>query len=530
MMYAVVRCSILCKQVSVVVPEMRTPLEQVSMEQRIGIIDLGSNTTRLIVMQYQPHYAFKLTDEIKETVRLIEGASASNILQPAPIGRANKAMQMFAQFTRATGVERVHGIATSALRDARNQADVLRDIQQGSGIQFRVVSGEEEAYYGYLGVLNSLPLRDGFIIDIGGGSAQVSLVRGRGLVQSTSAPLGTVRMTERFLASDPPTKSEVRALEEHVDKQLAALPWFKVNDAMQVVGLGGTIRNIANIDQQMTGYPLQRLHAYHLNRERVEAIYDELRRRTRKERENVPGLNDERADVILGGALVLRQMLRHANASGLEVCGEGLREGVFYEQFLPGLTPSIIPNLRAFAVENLARSYTYQHIHVAKVRELALEMFDQLQTLHGYGPWERELLGAAATLHDIGVDVNYYDHHRHSAYIILNSTMPGYGHREIALIALLARSHRKGAINISDLQAVLQPDDEQRVARLAALLRIAEYLERSKSQVVASVQCVINGGVEILCQTVGDATVEIWDANRRAGLFRKAYGVDVVIR
>lgn len=502
---------------------------QAALPQRIGVIDLGSNTTRMIVLAYQPHYAFKLIDEIKESVRLIEGAGDSNILQPAPVDRAIKALRMFGALATATDVPHVIGIATSAVRDARNQADVLHRVVKESGLDFRVVSGEEEAYYGYLAVLNSLPMRDGFIVDIGGGSAQVTLVRGRGFVRAISLPLGAVRMTERFFRSDPPGKGEWRALEDHVDTQLKGLDWLKLNAAMELVGLGGTIRNLAHVDQQLHNYPLDLLHAYHLRRDRVEAICDELRKRTIKEREEMPGLNDERADVILAGALVLRQIMRHSKAEALQVSGQGLREGVFYEQFLPGLAPPIIPNLRVFAVENLARSYNYQHIHVAKVRELALQMFDQLQPLHGYGPWERELLAAGATLHDIGVDVNYYDHHRHSAYIVLNSAMPGYSHREIAIIALLARFHRKGTVDVSEFKGVLAEDDQQRVARLAALLRIAEYLERSKSQVVSSVRCTINGNVRIGCETVGDATVEIWDANRRASLFRKAFGVDVEI-
>lgn len=499
------------------------------MQQRIGIIDLGSNTTRLIVMAYQPHYAYKLVDEVKETVRLIEGASASNILQPAPVDRAVKAIRMFDALLRASAVPVTLGIATSAIRDAVNQASVLHQLAEQTGVRFRVVSGEEEAYYGYLGVLNTLPLRDGFIVDIGGGSAQVSLVRGRGFVRAVSVPLGTVRMTERFLRSDPPSKSEWRALEEHVDGTLKELDWFKLNSSMEMVGLGGTIRNIANIDQHMQSYPLDRIHAYELRQDRVEEICDILRSRSIKERSDLAGLNDERADVILAGALVLRQLMRYSGAQALQVSGAGLREGVFYEQFLPGLTPPIIPNLRAFTIENLARAYTYHHIHVAKVRELALQMFDQLQAVHHYGPWERELLEAAATLHDIGVDVNYYDHHKHSAYIILNSGMPGYTHREIAIIALLARAHRKGAVSTAEFNAVLERGDEQRVTRLGSILRIAEYLDRSKSQVVSSVQCTVGEVVTIATQAVGDAQVEIWDANRRTSLFRKAFGMDVTV-
>ena len=501
------------------------------MPQQIGILDLGSNTARMIVMSFQPHYSFKLVDEVKESVRLVQGAGESNILQRGPVERATHGLKMFMALARAIDVPEVVGVATSALRDARNQADILFELQGATGLRLRVLSADEEAYYGYLGAVNSLPLRDGFVVDLGGGSAQITQVRGRGRVQSTSLPIGAVRMTERFIHSDPAAGKEWRALDDHLTREIARLDWFRLRGEMELVGMGGTVRNLANIDQQLHSYPLSRLHSYRLTRDRLEAIVEELRKRPTNERIDLPGLNDERADIILAGAAAIRAMMRHAGAEALLISGEGLREGVFYEHFMPGLDPPIIPDLRAFAVENLARNYGYQQLHVAKVRELALALFDQLQPLHGYGPWERELLGAGAMLHDIGVVVDYYDHHRHSAYIILHSSLPGYTHREIGLIALMARYHRKGMVTVDELRGVLDATDDQRVARLASLLRIAEYLERSKSQVVSGVRCAINGGeVRIKVDTVGDATVEIWDAGRRAALFRKAFGVHVAIQ
>ncbi len=499
------------------------------MRDRIGIVDLGSNTTRMIVMAYQPHYAFKLVSEIKETVRLIEGAAVEFILQDGPMERAVRAVRMFGALARATEVPRIIGVATSAVRDARNQAELLWRIQQQTGVEFRVVSGEQEAYYGALGVLNSLPLHDGVVVDIGGGSAQISMVRGRGLVHAVSIPAGALRLTERYLGSDPASKNEVKALEDYIDALLGRLDWLRIGPSMQLVGLGGTIRSLANIDGKLRAYPLERLHAYELRRDRVEQLCDELRRLTARERAELPGLNDERSDIILAGALVLRQIMRISNADCLHVSGQGLREGVFYEQFLPGLDPPLIGNLRSFGVENLLRSYDHQHLHVAKVQELALQMFDQLSALHGYGQWERQLLWAAAMLHDIGVTVDYYDHHKHSSYIILNSAIEGYNHRELAIIALVVRFHRRGMVDTGELRDVLGEGDGERVARLAALLRIAENLERSRSQVVSGVRCSINGDVRIVCDTVGDASLEIWDANRRAALFRRAYGVEVAI-
>ena len=178
---------------------------------------------------------------------------------------------------------------------------------------------------------------------------------------------------------------------------------------------------------------------------------------------------------------------------------------------------------------NLARLYAYEERHADKVRELSLSLFDQLTPLHGYGAWERELLGYAATVHDIGVAVGYYDHHKHGEYLVLNAALHGFSHREVALLAALVRCHRKGEVELSAYREILAAGDAERVARLAALLRLSEYLERSKSQVVQGLRVEIGSPVRVQTWSGGDATVEIWDANRRAGLFQKAFGRGIEI-
>ena len=186
--------------------------------------------------------------------------------------------------------------------------------------------------------------------------------------------------------------------------------------------------------------------------------------------------------------------------------------------------------MRGFSMHNLAYQYNDEPEHIARVRALSLSLFDQLEELHGYGAWERELLGHAATIHDIGVAVSYYDHHKHSAYLVLNSELQGFSHREQILLALLSRFHRKGEVNTEPYTPILAADDGQRVARLSALLRIAEFLERSKSQVVQRLDVrLYPDGVLIEVLASGDASVEIWDASRRTGLFRKAFGMTVEI-
>lgn len=499
------------------------------MVERVGVIDLGSNTTRLIVMSYTPHHSFKLTDEVRETVRLAEGIGEDGRLQPGPMARGVAAMRLFANYCKSTGVERIVPVATSAVREASNQAEFLELVEREAGLTMRVLSAEEEAYYGYLGTINALALNDAFLIDIGGGSTQVTMIRGRGFQRAFSRPLGALRISDRYIHSDPISNKEFKALEQAATEAFADLDWFHDTRGTTLAGIGGSIRTLAEVDMKASGHSLDRVHGYRLKRERLEELIDRLRGMSTKQREDLPGLGRDRADIILGGGMILRQLMRRGDFDSITVSGYGLREGLFFEQLLVGENPPLLNDLRGFSVQNLARLYNYEPIHVAKVRDLSLALYDQLRQLHGFGEWERELLGYAAIIHDIGTAVGYYDHHKHGAYLVLNSAMLGFTHREIIILSQLVRFHRKGEINLAEYRDILEAGDEDRIAKLAALLRIAEYLERRKSQVIQNVRVEIGPAVRVVTSAVGDASIEIWDANRRSGLFRKAYGREIEI-
>jgi exopolyphosphatase/guanosine-5'-triphosphate,3'-diphosphate pyrophosphatase len=500
------------------------------MQQRVGIIDLGSNTTRLIVLAYQHQNSFHLMDEVRETVRLAQGVGDNGLLQPQSIYRALEVMKMFHSFCQATGVQQIIAVATSALRDATNQDDFLRLLKQETGMDMRILDGEEEAYYGYLGVVNSTSINDGFIIDIGGGSTEISEVYRRTFNRAISQAVGVVRFTERYVHSDPISNKDFRALSSAAADAFASVEWLQAAPGRMLVGIGGTVRNLARIDQKRRDYPLERIHGYVLTRKALDNIIGMLRKKTLSERASISGLNSDRADVIIAGAVILYQLMEQGGFDDLMVGGQGLRDGLFYEHFLGHQRLPLFNDVRGFTVENLAHLYDYEQAHAEKVRELSLQLFDQLQPLHGYGPWERELLSYAALLHDIGVQVGYYDHHKHSAYILLNSSLPGFDHREVALLALLVRSHRKGSVPVGGYRAVLSNGDDERATRLGSLLRLAEYLERSKSQIVRDLRVEFEGNmVRVWLSVNADAAVELWNVNQRTGLFKKAFGRDIEV-
>ncbi len=497
---------------------------------KIGIIDLGSNTTRLIVMAYEPGRCFKLVDEVSELARLAEGMDQDRMLQPTAIHRTVETLRMFESFCKSTGVEQIVAVGTSAIREASNQEQFWAALRAATPtLDLRVISAQQEAYYGYLGAVNALNLQHGFVFDTGGGSTQVVAVHDRKPTESFSVQAGVVRFTERYVKSDPISKGELRNLRAGAKEAFAGLSWLHRAPGLTLAGMGGTVRTLARMDQKQRSYPLDRLHGYVLARETVADLVEQLAQRSRRERERLPGLKSDRVDVILAGAVIVEALMERGGFSELLVSGQGVREGIFYSQFLQGAEPPLFDDPRGFSVLNLARLSGYLERHCQAVAAISLSLFDQLAPLHGFGPWERELLSYAATLHDIGVSIGYYDHHKHSEYLVHNASLLGFTHREICIIGALVRNHRKGQADLTPLRSVLEPGDERRIARLSALLRIAEYLERSKSQAVRSVRAEIGEGVRILVEAEGDATIEIWDANRRAGLFRKAFEREIEI-
>jgi exopolyphosphatase/guanosine-5'-triphosphate,3'-diphosphate pyrophosphatase len=503
------------------------------LKHRIGIIDLGSNSARLMVAHYAPGEAFRITDEISRRARLSEGMAADNALHEAAIKRALETLQMFKAFCAANNVTRIVPVATAAVRDAVNRDEFLARVKATTGLSFRVLSGEEEAYYGAVGVINSLDLRDGLVMDIGGGSAEVSQVRDGRFRRGITSPLGAVRLTEIYLNNDPVKASEAVRLDDHLSTTFKVLDWMELEKGGQFVGLGGTVRALAKIDREARGYPLGLIHGYELELSRLERLIARMRAMPVEERmQKIEGLRADRADIILAGAMTVAAALRRAGADRMIVCGHGLREGLFFKEFLKPAEPPILSAVREFSVLNLARLYGYENAHVAHVAKLALSLFDQLGRRHGYGELEREYLWAASQLHDIGTVVDYYDHHKHSAYIILSAGLPGYTHRETALIAMLCLYHRKGSPGFGSYERLFLDGDEQRVKRLSALLRLAEYLDRSRSQAVTRLKLEVGGKrmrLRARTRSQAEGRVEVWEAARNSDLFEEAFGCKLEI-
>lgn len=483
--------------------------------RRMAIIDLGSNTARLVLMNCQPGYAYHLENEIREVVRLRAGMTQKSLSEEA-MDRALFTLRLFRRFCDSQVPDLILATATSAVREADNGREFLRRVESEVGLKLRLLSGEKEAYYGALGAQNCLVIQDGVILDVGGGSAQISQIVGGRFRRGCALSLGAVALTERFVRHDPIDRSELGRIQREIQTELQNLEWPR-DSRGPLIALGGTVRNLAKIDAKRTGFPLNNINGFTLTRDSLSETIEILREQPLAEREKVRGLKKDRADIILPGAMVVLALMDFLKLGELTVSQYGLREGLFFEHFWSDLKYPVSLDLRSFSVLNMARFYHYHEEHAQHVRFLAGRLFQQLQPLHGYGSAERELLDAAAVLHDVGTTVSYNDHHKHSQALIVGGGLSGFSPRETALVSLLARYHRKGTPSTNGYTALLSKDDAERLTRLAAILRMGEYLERGRAGLVQDVQ--ISWDEQQLHITVvagEDPTVEIWESQRNA--------------
>jgi exopolyphosphatase/guanosine-5'-triphosphate,3'-diphosphate pyrophosphatase len=462
-------------------------------------------------------------------VRIGEGLDATGELGDEPMQRGLEAAEVFAHFCAATGIGHgdIKAVATSAIRDAANQPVFLDRVRRRTGLEVRVLSREEEATFGYLAAVNSTTLTDGTVLDLGGGSLQLVEVLSRHPGRLGSWPLGAVRMTEHFLAEeDPPPKKARKALRAHVAQLLGDEAAWLARSGPRIVGIGGTMRNLASAAQAEAGEPSNGVQGFAITRDALGALIDRLQAMKAADRGSVKGIKYARADLILAGALVVDTVLEHGEFDAIEVTEAGLREGIFFDAYLDG-TPPLFDDVRRASVVNLAARYKVDPAHTEHVARLALGLFDELaeQGLHAGDRWERELLFCACTLHDIGMSVDYDDHHKHSRYLILNAGLPGFEPREVALIAQAARYHRKGTPEFAELAPVMQEGDDGRLNRLALMLRLAEDLERSRDQSVRAAHVAAdNGTIRLELESDGAAAVERWAAQREVDLVERAFG------
>src|SRR5471032_1942664 len=494
---------------------------------RIAAIDIGTNSIHMIVVQVRPDLSFEVIDREKEMVRLGAGGLDGRALTPEAMHAALQVLSKFRRLAESHKVDEVIAVATSATREAENGGEFLQTVTQQTGIRPRVISGTEEARLIHMAAVYGVSVSGdvAVVIDIGGGSVEVTRGTGPAIDLGRSFKLGVIRLTERFVKGDPLEPRDERKLVRHIDAEIGKyLNQIARAGFDRVIGTSGTVLSIGAVaaaaDGQAPGAPLRnrRIAAKQLHAVRKELVSLDIERRLR-----VPGL-------AVAGAILLDEILKRLGAPELTLCDLSLREGLVLD-YIARHRKEIAqadryPDVRRRSVFELAERCNYWPEHSQHVARLAVGLFDQTRAIHGLTDRERQWLEYAAILHDVGVHISYEGHHKHSYYLVKNGDLRGFEPDEIEAIALVARYHRQATPNRKhDGFLDLGRRTRRTVRTLAAILRLAESLDRSHAQTVSGLELHDRGDDDLLqLRTSGDAELELWSAARHAAPFERLTG------
>lgn len=496
--------------------------------EKIGIIDLGSNSARLVIVNLFQDGYFMVVDELKESVRLGQDMERDGFLKPQRVAETIKTLKMFRKLCDASGVSRIITVATEAVRKAKNQRSFLDEIQANCGLKIKVLSAEEEATLVYRGVINTMDVPKGLILEIGGGSTKIVYYNRRNMLNYATLPFGSVTLTDMFSQDGLKPEEQANKIEEFFTEQLRGVEWLKdVGPDVQMIGVGGSFRNLFKINKMVHKYPLDTVHNYNMLTEDFMPLYDMIKVLDLDKKKKIKGLSAQRADILPAALAVIKSFVTYMGVENFTISGAGLREGIMFNQALPSTIEKPVSDVLNYSLTTLVKWYDCDEKHVEHVVNLSIQLFKQLRVLHKFPRQYLKVLKVAATLHDCGMRIKYYNHQRHSWYMILNANLYGVSHREIVLAAFTACCHKKEDINPLDwarFKDILREEDIEIVKRLGVMLRIAESLDRSMSGCIKGINCDILGDSVIMKTEVeGDATLEIRDAMAAGAEFKKSF-------
>jgi exopolyphosphatase/guanosine-5'-triphosphate,3'-diphosphate pyrophosphatase len=523
------------------------PSESAQENQMIAAIDIGTNSLHMVVVKIEATLpSFTIIAREKETVRLGDRNLITGELKPEVMMKAIACLGRFKTLADSLGTNSIVAVATSAVRESPNGQDFLHQVETEVGLSVDLISGPEEARRIYLGVLSGMEFNNKphIIIDIGGGSTELILGDSEEPRSLTSTKIGAVRLTGELIASDPISETEFKYLQAYARGMLErsveeVQGKLKIGDSPQLIGTSGTIETIATIHaREKLGLVPSTLNGYQFSLQDLRTWVNRLRKMTNVERAAIAGMPEKRSEVILSGSVILQEAMTLLGVQSVTVCERSLREGVIVDWML---THGFIDNrlrfqssIRERSVLKTAKKYQTNLEHSERVTAFALNIFDQTKgQLHYWNADQRQLLWAAAILHNSGHYISHSAHHKHSYYLIRNGELLGYNETEIEIIANIARYHRKSPPKKKheSYRNLLHKEHRTIVNQLSAILRLAVALDRRQIGAISHVQCEYVPNFKefkmlIFPSLIDDeCALEMWSLDYKKGVFEEEFGL-----
>lgn len=493
----------------------------------IGIIDIGSNSIRLAIYESEAEgHAYRLINEFKESARLSEKMSAAGSMHQEGILSIVPILNQFREVCSAYRCSKIRIAATAAIRNAANTQEIKDILQQETGMEIEVLSGEQEAYFGFIAVAGAMAVEDGFIVDIGGGSTEITLFRNRRLVGSVSLPLGAVNAQVQFGDGEEVwTAESSKRLQNEVSKLMESESWMEEHTGLPLIGLGGTIRTLSKMDQRRKNYPLRLAHHYRVEPEDIQYYAEVLPPLSLEKRRKIDGLSKARADIIVPGILILQAVFRRCQAACCLVSGTGLREGLLQDTL--GLEVPAADEVLHWQSESLLTFHTRTpQAHFQQVSRYAEQLYHVVDD-HA-DPAITRLLKAACMLYKIGGAVRYHQYDKHTLYWLTHAPLGALTHREALLCALIADfpSNHAKKLNLQEYGELLGEKDEEEILRLGSLVELCIALDAGETQNIVEMKAeIIEDTLLLKLKSRSHPYLETRQLEAAAKDFKKAWGV-----
>jgi len=502
---------------------------------RLAAIDVGTNSVHMVIADVNRDGNIDVVDRVKETVRLGRRAFETGSLGKEAMDLAVRTLSNFHKLLKLRQVNRMRAVATSAVRETKNSADFVARIRRETGIKVEIIPGAEEARLIFVAARHAMGLEGGphLLVDIGGGSVELVLVRDGEPMWMRSLKLGVSRLSEQFLTADPPTPRQIRDLETHLSEEMGdLLKSARRAGVERAIGTSGTVNTLVAMARAARGEELGRLAGASASAGEVAHIRRRVVECDLADRLELPGMDTKRADLMPASAILTDYILRHSGAPELVACTWALREGLLLE--LAGIASRRQAiDARKHSVAALAQKFEGANTHGQTVAKLAGQLFDATAEALELPAHAGEILEYAALLHDIGHSIDHDRHNRHSYYLIKNAELFGFTPEEIESIAQVARGHSKQGAKVDSAELYALPEDKRRMVRgLAAILRVADGLDRTHFGTVRNVHVSYAPGKVYIDVDAGSehAELELWTCEKRIDLLAKLLGRRIVLR
>lgn len=497
---------------------------------RLGIIDIGSNTVRLVIWDIYGKGYYRIVDEIKENVRIGESLEEDYFIDEEKIVSLLDVLKRFDNFNKSLRTEKVITVASEAIINSANKDDIIKRIKNETSLDPIVLDDTAKSHLDFFGVTNSMMVENSLMIDISGTTTEMMWIVDNEQKEYAYLPFGTINLTRKFRLNQLVTKEDHIALEKFLLENLSNIPWLKEAHFKTIILVGGSARTIGRIDRYRKRYPLSITHNYSLSDLDIDDMYYKIMTKDVNSRNKILGLNKDRSDIILGALAILHIIHEVSKVEEYRISGKGLREGILYEWISENMETH--DNMLDSTIYSILARHKTDLPHAEQVFKLSNRIYDQMTDILKLNRYYKDILKCAALLHDVGSSIRYYDHEKHSFYIILNSEINGLNHKEILMSALSASYHRNNNMDltITMYSQLINKLDSLIAERIGLIISIAESFDKSMNQLVSDITVSFDDEKVIFtAYSDSDLTTEIKEAYHIEDKFQEIFGRKLIV-